>query len=334
MLIFLGCSSQSQGYIALQGPMLGTTYHIKVQLPRSSESKINRQTAELDERMKREMSIFDKNSLLSKINRGESDRLTPWLKQNILLADSISRLSGGSYDITVAPLVEAWGFGRTERVEHPNIDSLMEFVGYQGLTIEGDRVVKRDPRMKIDLNSIAKGFAVDRLAVILEADGAQNYMFDIGGELRLKGVNASGEPWRVGVESPIDGNMTNGEYLERRVAIDHTKGLKAVATSGNYRRFYLNDEGEKIVHTIDPTTGYSQTSSLLSVTVLAPTCAEADAYATMFMAAGDQRAEELAQKIENCEVYFIYNNARAREGQNSNEYREYISEGVRSRLLD
>ncbi|MFI3304877.1 MAG: FAD:protein FMN transferase, partial [Rikenellaceae bacterium] len=265
----------------------------------------------------------------------ETTQITEWMAQNILLADSISRLSDGIYDITVAPLVKAWGFGAERREEHPNVDSLLQFVGYEGLRVErGFREIelhKRDSRMQIDLNSIAKGFAVDRVSDILDTYGSQNYIVEIGGELQVCGVNPSGKWWRVGVESPIDGNMSEGELLERRVQLHPYSPLRAMATSGNYRRFYLNDEGEKIVHTIDPTTGLSKSSTLLSATVIAATCAEADAYATMFMAAGDQCAEEIAASIENCEVYFIYNNAR--EGDEKSEYREYFSEGMRKMLM-
>ncbi len=289
----------------------------------------------MDGKLKREMSLFDPTSQLSRVNRGESSKLTDWMAQNITLADSISRLSGGIYDITVAPLVKAYGFGAEKRQEHPNVDSLLQFVGYDRIYIKRDAdglsLVKSDERMQIDLNSIAKGFAVDRAAEILDQCGAQNYLVEIGGELRVKGVNPAGKMWRVGVESPIDGNMSEGEYLERRIKIDPYSPLQAMATSGNYRRFYRNDEGEKIVHTIDPSTGKSIPSQLLSATVIAPTCAEADAYATMFMAAGDKRAEELASKIENCEVYFIYNNRRSKEGES--EYHEYYSEGMRKMLM-
>ncbi|MFI3304123.1 MAG: FAD:protein FMN transferase [Rikenellaceae bacterium] len=331
-LLFVGCASSSGSYLAIEGAMLGTTYHLKAQLPLSTRRQIVEQIDMLNAKMISEMSLFDPESQLSRINRGESDELTPWLEDNIRLADSISRLSDGVYDITVAPLVKAWGFGADRRTESPNVDSLLQFVGYEGISIVQGRIVKRDSRTQIDLNSIAKGYTVDRLASILESYGAQNYIIEVGGELRFRGVNPSGEGWRVGIETPVDGNMSDGQLLERRIQIDPNSPLRAMATSGNYRRFYLTEDGEKIVHTIDPKTGRSFSSELLSVSVLAPSCAEADAYATMLMAAGDQKAEELAQKIENCEVYFIYNNARAREEES--EYREYISDEIRGMLLE
>ncbi len=335
-ILLSACGQETKKYIGIEGAMIGTTYHITAELPVGSERELRRRAEELDARLKREMSIFNPDSQLSKINRGESDLTTLWIEQNITLADSISRLSGGVYDITVAPLVEAWGFGGSYNAMMegelltPNIDSLLEFVGYDGITLRDGKIIKRDRRMQVDLNSIAKGFAVDRLGEIVESMGATNYMVDIGGELFIKGSNPNGDPWRVGIESPIDGNMTNGEYLEQRVAIAKESELRAIATSGNYRRFYISKDGEKIVHTINPMTGHAESSTLLSVTVLARTCAEADGYATMLLAAGDKRAEKLAEEIENCEVYLIYNNAR--EGES--EYREYFSKGMQSRLMD
>ncbi len=326
-LTLTACDNRPVEYTRIEGAMLGTSYHVTAQIKGVNRGALVAKIEALDERMKREMSLFDTESQLSRINRGECDSLTVWLAQNIRLADSISRLSGGIYDITVAPLVKAWGFARkSEREEEVKVDSLLQFVGYEGIKIEGDRIIKRDWRMQIDLNSIAKGFAVDRMAEIVEQCGAENYIVEIGGELRLRGVNPSGDAWRVGVESPIDGNMSEGEMLQRRIAIAPDSPLKAMATSGNYRRFYISDEGEKIVHTIDPKSGYSRESKLLSATVLAPTCAEADGYATMLMAAGEAEAVELSKGIANCEVYLIFDNG---EGG----YREYISSEMQSMII-
>ncbi len=332
LIIASSCANHgAEDYTRLQGSMLGTTYHITARIKDVDNAAINRllqEIKELNDRMNREMSIFDNTSQLSLINRNESDRLTPWLKENILLADSISALSGGIYDITVAPLVKAWGFAQSsDKVSRPNVDSLMHFVGHSLFTIEGERIAKRDERVQIDLNSIAKGFAVDRLAEIMERNNSLNYIVEIGGEVHAKGDGPSAKGWRVGVESPIDGNMSEGELLERRIEIPADSPLRAMATSGNYRRFFYNDEGEKIVHTIDARSGDSHPSKLLSATVLAPTCALADGYATMFMAAGDDEAEALAAQITNCEVYLIYDD----EGEG---YREFVSEGMRSMLME
>lgn len=335
-LFFATSCSVESGYTTVRGEMLGTTFVVKSDLPAKTILDITMRAAQIDAEMKLEMSLFDANSQLSRINADLSDSLTPNLEYNIRLADSVSRLSGGIYDITVAPLVKAWGFAaKSDMVESPNIDSLLEFVGYEGLSIVDGRLRKADRRMQIDLNSIAKGYTVDCLAEAVEQMGAQNYMIDIGGELRLKGVNPNGEAWRIGIETPFDGNMSDGEFLEQRLAIAEDLPLRAVATSGNYRRFHLTEDGRKVVHTINPLTGASAPSSLLSVTVLAPNCALADAYATMLLAAGDEHAEQLAEQIENCEVYFIYNRGAAdNDDPTDDEYEVYFSSGMRKLLLD
>ncbi len=333
-LFLASCNTAPKRFVTIEGEMLGTSYNITAELPMGGAAVVQRRAKELDKRMKSEMSIFDPTSQLSRINRGESDITTPWIEANIRLADSISRLSGGLYDITCAPLVEAWGFvgGRPNRESEPNIDSLLQFVGYEGITIENGRIIKRDKRMQIDLNSIAKGFAVDRLAEIVEQIGAENYIVDIGGELHLAGTNPSGSAWRIGIETPIDGNMTDGEFLQQRVAVESDNPLRGMATSGNYRRFHLAANGEKIVHTINPLTGRAESSTLLSVTVIARNCAEADALATMLLAAGDERAEELAASIKGCEIYLIY--SKEKDSTSTSDYRVVCSDGMKRMLLD
>ncbi len=297
--------------------MLGTELSIIAEMNADSAEVLKCDIFKIDSAMKAEMSIFDPTSRVSRINRGETDSLSADIIYNITLADSISRLSDGAYDITVMPLVEAWGFARKKALDAPNIDSLLEFVGYDKISIHNGLLAKQDPRIRLDFNSIAKGYTVDKLAQRVAELGAKNYLVDIGGEINCQGVNSKGKGWRVGVESPIDGNMTDGEYIEKAISIEPTSNMRGVATSGNYRRFYLTDEGEKVSHTIDPKSGRSQVSKLLSATVLARNCALADGYATMFMAVGSQGAEALAQQIEGIEVYFIFS-----DGENG-DYREF-----------
>ncbi len=320
LALIYSCATPDAEYQKIQNvPMLGTTLTIIADIPADSLSSLLDGAYAVDSAMKAQMSIFDGESLISRINRGESDSLTADMIYNIQLADSVSSLSGGIYDITVMPLVEAWGFARKDALAEPNIDSLLEFVGYQKIAIKGERVIKADPRIRLDFNSIAKGYTVDKMAQLVRQKGGKNYLVDIGGEINCQGVNPRGEGWIVGVESPIDGNMSDGDYLQKALQIAPESSLRGVATSGNYRRFYLNEAGEKICHTIDPTTGRSNPSTLLSVTVMAATCAHADAYATMFLAAGEQGAMELVQKIEGIEAYFIFS------GGEDAEYKEYMT---------
>ncbi len=326
-LLLVGCNNPQRQFVRVEGAMLGTTLSILADVT-CPPSALYAAAMALDTEAKAEMSLFDPTSRLSRINRGECDSLTAGLVRCLLLSDSVSRISGGAYDVTVAPLVKALGFGSKEdQVAQPNIDSILEVVGYQKIAVEGGRLVRQDPRTQIDLNSIAKGYVVDRLAEIVESMGATNYLVDVGGEILCAGSNPQGNPWRIGIESPFDGNMSSGEYIERRIAIPASSPLRAMATSGNYRRFYLDANGNKIAHTIDPTTGGSKISSLLSATVVAPTCALADAYGTMFMALGSEHAIEAAESITDAEVYFIF-------ADSLGGYRSYFSAGMRGFVME
>ena len=275
----------------------------------------------LDTDMKASMSIFDTTSLLSHINRNECDTLDNHLLYNITLAERFYTLSNGAYDITVKPLTDAWGFGRNRTNTTPNVDSLLSFVGYDLIEIQGNRLIKQDDRVQIDLNSIAKGYTVDLVAEELERMGIVDYIVNIGGEIRCRGRNAEGRLWSVGVETPYDGN-TEMDSIEKIIRIENG----AMATSGNYRRFYITEDNTKVTHTIDPRTGYSVSSTLLSATVVAPTCAEADAAATMFMALGSKGgAVELAKKCEReygWSYYFIFADGDGYAVECSEEYAE------------
>ncbi|MFI3286803.1 MAG: FAD:protein FMN transferase [Rikenellaceae bacterium] len=326
LVALVSCAESKEQFAVIEGAMLGTTLRIVADIP-GEPSELYNAVMELDSKFKSEMSLFDPSSLLSRINRGECDTLTPALSYNIQLSDSVSRLSGGYYDITVAPLVKALGFGaKGEQQQDPNIDSLLEFVGFQKISLDGNKLIKHDSRTEIDLNSIAKGYVVDKVAELTQQMGANNYLVDIGGEISCHGSNPHHEPWRIGIESPIDGNMTNGELIEQRIQIPADSPLRAMATSGNYRRFYLDEQGNKVAHTINPKDGHSALSTLLSVTVVAHNCALADAYSTMFMAVGSQHAVELSKSITNAEVYFIFAN-------NNGSYDEYLSDGMKEFVM-
>lgn len=298
--LLLSACTTPPAYRIVEGTMLGTTLRIVAETP-DENATLFREAMALDREAKASMSVFDEQSLLNRLNRNETDSLDRHILRNLLLADSISRLSGGAYDVTIAPLTRVWGFAGKQAQAEPNIDSILDFVGFEKLQIEGMRLRKSDPRVQIDLNSIAKGYTVDLLAEQFEKQGITNYLVDIGGEVRCRGVNRQGRAWRIGIETPFDGNMTNGEYIQQRIAL----GGGALATSGNYRRFYLDDEGRKVAHTIDPRTGYSRLSRLLSATVVAPTCAEADALCTMLMALGDKEAVAFSKEHPTLAIYLI-----------------------------
>ena len=187
----------------------------------------------LDREAKASMSIFDSASLLSRLNRNETDSVDRHIAFNLHLADSIGALSDGRYDVTVKPLVEAWGFAGRERAENPNVESILEFVGREKVRVEGGRLVKDDPRVQLDFNSVAKAIPSICWRSWSNRSGPELIIVDIGGEVRCRGLNRQGQAWRIGVETPFDGNMSDGEYLQKRIQM--TGG--GLATSGNYRRF-------------------------------------------------------------------------------------------------
>lgn len=293
---------RSGRYVTSDGAILGTTYHISAHGRGLTPAGIYAGMMDLDARMKASMSIFDSTSLISRVNRGLTDSLDEHLRFNLELARRIGEQYDSRYDVTVEPLTEAWGFASKHATRRPNIDSLLQFVGYDKWHIDGDRVVKSDPRVRFDLNSIAKGYTVDLAAAMLEEMGAGDYIVEIGGEIRCRGVNASGNEWNIGVDSPVEGNMSPGADLYTAIPLQD----RALATSGNYRRFYIDGNGRRIVHTIDPRTGRGAVSRLLSATVITDRCATADALATMFMVVGADDAMRMAGSMrDSVQVYFI-----------------------------
>jgi len=229
----------------------------------------------------------------------------------------VSRHSDGIFDITCAPLINVWGFGfsKKDSVTPAMIDSLKTFVGYQKVHLEGNKIVKEDPRLLLNCSAIAKGYACDVIARLLEKEGVENYMVDIGGEVVMKGVNPNGICWRIGINVPEDDSTNTKNQYDEIVQLCK-KG--AIATSGNYRNFYIKD-GKKYAHTIDPRTGYPAEQNILSATIVAEECITADAYATAFMAMGLEKARQMADSIPGIEYYVIYSDE---EGKHQVEYSE------------
>ena len=300
-LLFSGCASQPE-YVTVEGLMLGTTFRV-VAKTTLTNSDIYAEAMDIDSAAKSSMSIFNTGSLLSRINSNATDSLDIHLLRNIAVAARMNALSDGMYDITVKPLTDVYGFSGKAKIDNPNIDSILHFVGFDKFRVDGCRIVKEDSRLQLDLNSLAKGYTVDMFADRLEQMGCSDYIVEVGGEIRAAGKNPRGIDWRVGVDSPFEGNQNPGEYQQAVISISD----KALATSGNYRRYYVDSQGNKVVHTVNPKTGRSVSGTLLSATVVTRRCVEADAMATMFMAMGAERAIELATelKAEGVEVYFI-----------------------------
>lgn len=250
------------------------------------------------------LSMFNPKSTISRINRGETDTLDAYLTEILPMAHSVSEATDGAFDITVAPLVNAWGFGfkNGQLPTDAQVDSLRALVGYKGIAFDNGLIHKENPGTVIDLSAIAKGFGTDQVAKLLIEHGVKNFMVEIGGEIVTRGNNPKGKAWHIGINRPVeDSTSTNNEIQEVIEVHD-----RAMATSGNYRNFYITEDGRKVSHTISPSTGRPVQHSLLSSTVLAPTCAMADAFATSFMVMGMEKALEVVEAHPELQVYFIY----------------------------
>ena len=282
------------------GIIFGTTYSVKYQ----SHTDLSQQIADELQRVDLSLSPFNERSVISAINNNRSFRTDSLFTSVFNLAMEVSQHTDGAFDITVAPLVNAWGFGFRDgiRPDARVIDSLRTIIGYQRVRLAPDgSIVKDDPRIMLDCSAIAKGYGVDCVARLLAANGVTNYMVEIGGEVITRGISPQRLPWRIGVTKPDDDTLAI--HSEMQTVLNVTD--LAMATSGNYRNFYYKG-GKKYAHTVDPHTGYPVQHSLLSATVLAADCATADAYATAFMVMGMERARELLDKHPELMAYFIY----------------------------
>jgi len=303
ILFVISCKHKPpKSYVFLEGFTQGTTFQITYEDKASLNylDEINQIFNEIDS----SMSIYRKNSIISGINQNDPNSIPD--KHFLKVVEKAIEISGktmGAFDITVGPLVNAWGFGFTDRAEISDhlIDSLKDFVGIEKIELSQGRLIKKDPRVMIDVNAIAKGYTVDVVAEFLEERGVKNYMVEIGGELRVKGVNPRGQAWRIGVDKPKDDPLLSERELQAILAVREI----AMATSGNYRRFYI-ENGIKYSHTIDPGTGYPVIHNLLSATVFAGKCMVADAYATAFMVMGLEKTIEFINNNPGLDVYLIY----------------------------
>ena len=288
------------------GMVFGTTYNITYQCDSNLHNSIIRELEKVDEAL----SPFNKKSVITAVNNNHDIEVNDMFADVFLLAQKISDDTSGDFDITVAPLVNAWGFGfknGTQPTKH-NIDSLKNIIGYKKVKLEGRKVVKKDKRLMLDCSSIAKGYGSDVVARFLQKRGVKNYMVEIGGEIVTKGISPKRVPWKIGVTRPVDDSLSVSKELQSVINVTD----KAMATSGNYRNFYYKN-GKKYAHTIDPHTGYPVQHNILSATVIADNCATADAYATAFMVMGLEKAQKLLERHPELMAYFIYSD---KDGKN------------------
>lgn len=286
-------------YQVNQGMVFGTFYKITYQYDKNLQKEIEAQLKSVNDAL----SMFDKKSIITAVNNNEPVKLNDMFVNVFKLAQSISEDTDGAFDITVAPLVNAWGFGYKSGAlpSQQDIDSIRAFVGYQKVKLSGMRIQKEDARLTLDCSAIAKGYGTDVVARYFLREGIKNFMVEIGGEIVTHGVNPKRQQWSIGIEKPVEDSLAMKSELQTVLKVDDI----AMATSGNYRNFYYKD-GKKYAHTIDPKTGFPVQHNILSATVLAKQCAVADAYATAFMVMGLEKSKEVLARHKDLKAYLIY----------------------------
>ena len=289
---------QSTPYQHDRGMVFGTVYHITYQSSKSLQKDIEAELAKVDA----SLSPFNERSIITAVNENRDTVVNKMFSDVFALAMKISDSTNGAFDITVAPLVNAWGFGFKGGAmpSRHQVDSLKALVGYHKVSLTNGRVSKTDPRIMLDCSSIAKGYGCDVVAKFLSAKGIDNYMVEIGGEIVTRGISEKRLPWKIGVTKPTDDSLNVNQEIQTIINVTD----KAMATSGNYRNFYYKN-GRKYAHTIDPSTGYPVQHNILSSTVIADDCATADAYATAFMVMGLDKAKTILSHHPELMAYFI-----------------------------
>ena len=311
-LLLIGCDSGPKGLVSYSGHTMGTTYHVTI----VADEKASIGQDDIDELLagvNQTFSTYIDSSEVSLLNENKSNewqRLSPSLISLVAASQFISEASLGAYDITVAPLVDLWGFGPSFKPDalpsQSDIDKVMQDIGYHKIIVntEEDKLRKLSPNVHLDFSSIAKGYGVDEVANYIESQGVFNYMVEVGGEMRLRGHNPDGKKWRIAVEKPDSSKRS----IQRVIKLSDT----AVATSGGYRNFFIKDEIE-YSHTIDPKTGSPVQHHLSSVTVLSDECMTADAWATAFMVLGDKKGYDLAIEQKLAVLFIVKNGSEYHE---------------------
>ena len=301
LLLFLP-SCERKKYYLNEGLVFGTYYNIRYEGPRDMEPEIRAELARMDS----SLSIYNRSSIISRVNRNDDVVVDSLFEVMFTTAVDITKLSNGAFDITCGPLVNEWGFGTKDKGHTPTqheIDSILQFIGFQYVELdkENHRVAKMDTRIQLDASAIAKGYGCDIIANYLASQGCENYLVDIGGEVVCKGHSENSGKWRLGITKPIDDPTGEVQEIEEVIEVNDL----CIASSGNYRRFYYDDGGERRSHTVDPRTGYPVNHNLLSATVIAKSGIRADALATACMVLGEEAALEMIEQTEDASCHLI-----------------------------
>ena len=299
VLLFVSCKRDMKQYYLYQGEIFHTTFHIKYEHNKTLDTQIDSILNAFD----LSMNPFNEKSIIYKVNNNIPVEVDDWFIKVFNESQKISIQTNGAFDITCAPLINLWGFGfdKSAAPTPTAIDSVKQFVGYNKIRLIDRTIEKDDPRVILNTSAIAKGYACDIVAEMLESYDITNYMIEIGGEVYAKGINPAGVCWKIEITKPEDDNT--GKVLERQEIVNLCEG--GMATSGNYRNYYTKD-GKKYSHIINPKTGYPSEQNILSVSIITNECILSDAYATAFMVLGVEAADTLANKINGLSYYLIY----------------------------
>jgi len=323
LVLISSCEQKKSEYLKIAGYAQGTSYHITYE-----NSKNEDYSGAIDSILKafdKSCSMYDSTSIISRINNNDPTvEADDWFIDVFKKSAEVNALSQGALDITVGPVVRAWGFGAQPMAKHDKayIDSLLQYVGMEKVKLEDRKVIKQLPGVSLDVNAVAQGYSVDVLSKFFDEKGIKNYLVEIGGEVRSKGTNAKNTFWHVGIDRPADDNIIPGQQIEAIIELNN----KSLTTAGNYRKFFV-ENGVKYGHTIDPKTGFPAKNTLLSATVVADDAITADAWDTAFMVLGVEKSKEILKKLPGIEVYFIYSNEKG-------EYEIYCSEGLKKMIVE
>lgn len=321
--LFLGCilntisiHSQQQP-IVIEGIAQGTSYHITYfdKKNRDLQPQINKILLDFD----LSVSTYIPNSIISKINSNVKNvKVDTYFKACFNKAKEVWKNTDGTFDPTVYPIVNAWGFGpgKKQKIEKEKIDSMLQFVGFNLIELRGNKIIKKDPRVALDFNAFAQGYSVDVVSTFLKSKGIISFVVEIGGEVYASGKNLNGDYWKVGIEKPID-NIVDTNPLKALVKLENL----AVATSGNYRRFVIED-GIKYAHHIDPKTGYPTKNNLISASIFSKECITSDANATGVLVMGLEKAKIFLSLHPELQAYLIYSD-------DSGKYQVYETPGLK-----
>lgn len=302
LLVFLSCGNNEGSLKIIEGNTIGTTFTVRYlgDEAHKYETQIDSLTAAIN----KSASTYIPTSDLSKINKGDTTVLVDAnLREIFIKSEKIYKETEGAFDPTVGILVNAWGFGPGKQIENLDslkINELLKFVGFDKVKLENGKIKKLYPEIYLDFNAIAKGYLVDMVSRMFEKSGVSNYMVEIGGEIRTRGHNEKGMPWKIAIENPnTDGSRSFATVIKLKD--------ESIATSGNYRKFKIKEDGTKYVHTINPKTGYAKESNLLSASVISTLdCADVDAYATAFMEMGFEKSKAFLKNHPELKAFLIF----------------------------